>query len=41
MVCKARVVRVQEPGWLNVPGVGVEFLEISDEIATAIESELP
>ena len=33
---RARVVRIQEPSWLEIPGVGVEFLDLDDEAEEAI-----
>ncbi len=37
---RARVVRVQEPSWIDVPGVGVEFSEVSDDAENAIRAAI-
>jgi CheY-like chemotaxis protein len=37
---RARVVRVQEPSWLEIGGVGVEFLDLDDEAEAAIQSAI-
>ena len=37
---RARVVRVQEPSWLEIAGVGVAFLDLDDEAEAAIEAAI-
>jgi CheY-like chemotaxis protein len=37
---RARVARIQEPTWMDVGGVGVEFLEISQQTEDAIRAAI-
>lgn len=37
---RARVVRVQEPSWLNVGGVGISFIDVADEARAAIDAAI-
>jgi Tfp pilus assembly protein PilZ len=37
---RARVVRVQEPSWLNIAGVGVAFVEPSEEAEALIAAAI-
>ena len=37
---RAGVVRVQEPSWIDVPGVGVEFASLSDAAESAIRAAI-
>lgn len=37
---RARVMRMQEPSWLDLGGVGVEFVECSPEAVEAIENAI-
>ena len=37
---RARVVRIQEPSWANVAGVGVRFDELPDAVRRALEARI-
>jgi CheY-like chemotaxis protein/HPt (histidine-containing phosphotransfer) domain-containing protein len=37
---RARVVRVQEPSWLNVGGIGIDFIEVGDEARVALDAAI-